>query len=361
MNPITIFFLIMALLGLVDKFFQNRWGIGEAFDSGSALMGGFMVFVMGVYCLGVTVSTNFLPQIHAATEGWFFEPSVLIGIIVDSDMGGYPLCVNTAPDEALGRFAGIAVASTIGTLITFYLPAYISMAEKEDVDRLIEGFLYGIVVLPVTLGISGILFGVAPAVLLKNMIPILAVCLLLLAGLIKKRALTSRVLYLVGRAFTVLSYVAFAMALLSLFFPDRSLMDPSLVADTIVLVFRMTVNIIGALVTMQLLKKILSRQFQALAGKLGINEYSMMGLLLGIPGGIAMIPLLPKMDRKGKILNGAFAVSGFYALGGQMALFAANEPLSCLMCFFFVKLSGGFLALLLANKMEQANKTETPA
>ncbi len=51
MNPITIFFLIMALLGRVDKFFDNKLGLGEPFDNGSALMGGFMVFVMGVYCL----------------------------------------------------------------------------------------------------------------------------------------------------------------------------------------------------------------------------------------------------------------------------------------------------------------------
>ncbi len=355
MNPITIFFLIMALLGLVDKFFDNRWGIGEPFDNGSALMGGFMVFVMGVYCLGVTISTNFLPQITAATEGWFFDPAVLVGIIVDSDMGGYPLCVNIASDEALGHFAGVAVASTIGTLITFYLPAYISMAKSEDVSRLIEGFIYGIVVLPITLGISGLLFGVEPLLLLKNMVPILVICLLLLAGLLKKRNLTTKVLYVVGRAFTILSYIAYAMALLSLFFPDHSLMDPGLVSDTIVLVFRMTVNIIGALVTMQILNKIFSRQFKALADKLGINEYSMMGLLLGVPGGIAMIPLLPKMDRKGKILNGAFAVSGFYALGGQMALFAASEDMRGLLCFFFAKFAGAILALILANKMEKEN------
>lgn len=353
MNPITTFFLIMAILGLIDKFLNNRFGIGESFDSGSAILGEMMVFVMGVYALCVTVSTVYLDAIANATAGWSFDPSIAISSILAADMGAYPIATTIARDPAMGHFAGVAVGSTLGTLLSFYLPAYISSVKGRDIDKLIEGFLYGIVVLPVTLLISGLLFGVAPGLLLKNMLPIIVICAVLLFGLIKHRAVAAKVLFVTGKAATLIVYISFAAGLLSLCFPGHAVLDPQLVADTVVMVFRMTINMIGALVTMNILNKVFAKQFKAMAGMLGINEFSMMGILAGIPGGVAMIPLLPKMDEKGKVLNGAFAISGFYALGGQMALIAAKEPVKGLLIFFFAKFGGAVLAVLLASKMEK--------
>lgn len=344
----------MSLIGLIDKFLNNKFKLGECFDSGAAILGEMMVFVMGIYCFGVTISSNFLDVISSATANWIFDPAVLIGSVLAPDMGSYPVATTIAASPEMGHFSGVAVGSTIGTLISFYLPAYISSVKGKDIDILMEGFLYGIVVLPITLIISGLLYGIGIGPVIKNLCPVLVLCLLLFVGLLRKRDLTTKLLYHFGKVFTVITYFAFVVSLLSLFFPEKSFISASLVETTIVMIFKMTINIIGALVTMEILKRIFSKQFAWAANKLGINEYSMMGILVGIPGGIAMIPLLPKMDHKGKILNGAFAVSGFYALGGQMALVAANETSSSLMIFFFAKLGGGLLAMLLAANMEKA-------
>lgn len=351
MSPISIFFLVMALLGLADKFIGGRLKLADSFDSGMKLIPEFLIFLMGIYCLGPVIVHANQSAIVSATSDWFFDPSIISGSLLATDMGAYPISKALALDSNVGLYSGICIGGSLGTLISFCLPVYIAGSSKEDGKLLTKGFIYGIVVLPVTLIASGFMFGLPAGILFRNLVVVLIVCGLVLAGLFTIPDLTSKVLILLGTMVKIVAYISFVVVMFGLFFPEHAYLDEQIAKDGVVMIAKMGINVAGALVAMNILQRALKNPLAILAERLGMNEYSIMGLIIGMPAGIAMLPILPKMDRKGKILNGAFAVSCHYMLGGQMALVASAEP-DYLMIFFFVKLVGGILALLLANRME---------
>lgn len=352
MNPIVVFLLAMSMIGLVDKFLGNKMGLAESFNEGMGMIGELVVYMPGIYCIGCTLSSQYADKIADWTSGWFFDPSVLVGSILATDLGAYPIAVNIAEYSEIGRFSGIALAGTIGTLISFYLPIYIASVKGEGENALITGFTYGIAGLPVIWFISGIMFGISIHELIGNMIIPFAFCIFIIAGLFKFKRITIKILAGFGKLVRIVMFGSSMLIIIGIFIPEIAVVDNTLVTEAFVIAAKMGVTISGSLITVSLLRRIFSRQFAAASQKLGINEWSMMGMLVGIPGGIAMLPLFPKMDAKGKILNGAFAVSGHYMLGGQMAFLAANEPFNGLLIFFFIKLAGGILGLFIAFFME---------
>ena len=65
-----------------------------------------------------------------------------------------------------------------------------------------------------------------------------------------------------------------------------------------------------------------------------------------------MLPLLSKMNKKGKILNAAFSLSGAFVFGGQLGFIASVNSTS-VTWFVVVKLLAGILGLVIANVMEE--------
>lgn len=85
-----------------------------------------------------------------------------------------------------------------------------------------------------------------------------------------------------------------------------------------------------------------------IADRLGINAYSVVGLIASLATCISMIPMLDKMDQRGKVMNAAFAVSGAFVLGGQLAFMASVEPSSVVSAYMAAKLTGGICAVVAA-------------
>ena len=52
----------------------------------------------------------------------------------------------------------------------------------------------------------------------------------------------------------------------------------------------------------------------------------MVGLIANLVNSVSMLPMLPKMDRRGKLLNAAFSVCGGFVLGGQLVVGAHDHP-----------------------------------
>ena len=75
-------------------------------------------------------------------------------------------------------------------------------------------------------------------------------------------------------------------------------------------------------------------------------QLAAVGLVLSLATSLSMLPLFGKMDRRGRVMNAAFSVSGAFALGGQMAFIASVEPGPVVAAFVCAKLAGGVCALL---------------
>ncbi len=352
MNPLVVFFLAMAIAGVADKFLGGRFGLMAPFENGTKMMAELILYVPGIYCIACTVSAQYAEELTAATSGWIFDPSLIFGGLLATDLGGYSLSMLTASSDVMGRFSGISLAGTIGALISFYLPVYLSTVKGKDADHMILGFTYGVICLPVTLAASALLLGMTASELAGAMVPVIILCAALAVGIFKAKRATIGALTVFGRAVTLFLFGTSVVVIVGIFIPSFALVDEDLAWESVVMVAKMGFTIAGSLITVNILSKIFARQLNKLSKKLGINEWSIMGMLIGLPGGIAMLPIFAKMDRRGQILNGAFAVSGHYILGGQMAYLAANEDMNGMLVYFFVKLSGGILSVIVAGLIE---------
>ncbi len=342
-----------SLLGLIDLILGGRWGLAAEFEQGVAKMGSISLSLVGFYCIGITFIQQNAVAIAEQTAGLPFDPSMLIACLLCSDMGGLPIAQQLAASPELGVFTGALVASGMGALVSFQMPMFLSTIQKEHLPLLMRGFVYGIITLPVGLLVGGLMLGLTLPTLLTNMTPVLLLCAILLVGMKLVPDAMIRFLTRVGRVISVLSYVLFGIVVLGLFVPELTVADQALVQEAAFIALRTVIIVSGGMVFSHLALRFLGGALDALSRLLGVNYASVMGLLLSCPHSMAMVPMYPDMDRKGKIMNAAFSVCGAYLIGGQLAFIIQLVPASAMPAVLANKLLSGISAVALVACMEK--------
>jgi ethanolamine transporter len=118
------------------------------------------------------------------------------------------------------------------------------------------------------------------------------------------------------------------------------------------------VTLTGALSLMYLLTKVLNKPLNALGAKIGISGLSAVSLLGTIVTNASTFGNMNKMDKKGVVLNSAFAVSAAFAVGGHLAFTMAYDS-SYVLPMIVGKLVSGIFALALAFVMYKEPKKES--
>ena len=104
----------------------------------------------------------------------------------------------------------------------------------------------------------------------------------------------------------------------------------------------------GALPLFFVLKKLLSPVLKRLGGKLGVNETSAFGFLTTIGTSVPTFEMMDNMDKKGIVLNSAFAVSASFAFVDHLA-FTVSFNEKYILPMIVGKLISGVLAVVAAN------------
>ena len=104
----------------------------------------------------------------------------------------------------------------------------------------------------------------------------------------------------------------------------------------------------GSFPFMYIVSKLLAKPLKAVSGKIGVNEDSVLGIVSCLVTSATTFGMMDKMDKKGTVLNSAFAVSGAFVLGGHLAFTMAFDE-KYVVPMLVGKLVAGVLALLLAN------------
>ena len=107
------------------------------------------------------------------------------------------------------------------------------------------------------------------------------------------------------------------------------------------------VTLSGALPAMYLLGKLLKKPLGLLGGQIGINETATLALLGTLVTNASTFGVMEKMDRRGVVLNSAFAVSAAFVFGGHLAFTMAFDA-AYVPSMIVGKLISGISALLLA-------------
>ena len=159
-----------------------------------------------------------------------------------------------------------------------------------------------------------------------------------------------RVLAFLGSAVRWLGIALFCAVVLGLFVPGLASAPQQAVAEALIIVAKITAVVCGSLVASSLLLAKCGGALSRLAARLGVNEYAVLGLAASLVSSVSMLPLYPRMDVRGKVMNAAFTVAGAFVLGGQMAFASSVAGGRAMAAYFAAKFAAGALALWLAAR-----------
>ena len=118
------------------------------------------------------------------------------------------------------------------------------------------------------------------------------------------------------------------------------------------------VTLSGALPFMFLVSKLLKKPFNKLGEKIGVNGVSTVALLGNMVTNATTFGLMDKMDKKGTVINSAFAVSAAFTFGGHLAFTMAFDS-SYVLPMIIGKLISGISALILALLLYKKDSFES--
>ena len=339
MNVFVILMLVFAALGLLDEILGGRLGFMPDFEKGLSTMGGLAMSTVGFYAIGISYVQSHAEAFAAAAEHMPFDPSLIVGCLLAPDMGAMGIAQKLAASASIAIFTGSMVSGGLGATVGYQLPVFLAAVKKEEIPELMRGFIFGLIMLPFGLAAGGLMLGLTASELSVNMIPVLALCAVLIAAFLLIPAQTTRFLIILGNGIRILSFLFFGIAIFSVFVPRYAVVDSALVTEMLAC---------GGLVMSHIALDKLRRPIEAIGRFLGVNNESVVGLFLSCTQSLAMLPLFTKMDRRGRILNAAFSVAGAYVVGGQMAFVASLIPPKALTAYMANKMISGILAVALA-------------
>lgn len=347
-NAAIAILLVFAALGALDECLGGRLGVAQEFRRGLGAMGSLCLSTLGIY--SVVLSALADTSVQPGTGALPFDAALPVGFFLASDMGGWALSQALASTPQLAAYAGLLVASTLGCLISFVLPASLGTLQSHEVMGFMQGVLWGVVALPAGLLLGGVLLGLAPLSLLQNWWPVALLCVVLCLALRFVPRACMRALAFVGGAVRVAGIGLFCVVMLGLFVPALAVAGLACVSEALVIVAKVAVVMGGSMVASGLALAKCGRWLAKLAARLGVNEYAVLGLAASLVSSISMLPLYPRMDVRGKVMNAAFTVAGAFVLGGQMAFVSSVADGRAVAAYFVAKLSAGALAVWLAAR-----------
>lgn len=350
MNILIAILLCFAFLGALDKIIGGKLGIAGEFDRGLAAMGPLCLSMSGVYCVAVAALSSHPERIAAWGEVLPFDPSVLAGALLAPDLGGYPIASQLASSSDLAAYSGLLLSSLLGCLISFVLPTSLGSLQSFELEGFMQGILWGIVAMPAALAAGGFFLGLPPASLFANLWPVLFLCLLLCLALRFAPRVCIRILSGLGLFVRAAGILLFCVVAAGVFLPEWSIVPEKLFFEAMTIVFKCTAVVCGSTVACGLLLAHCGRVVDALAGRFGMNRYAVAGFLVSFATSLSMLPLYSRMDPRGKVANAAFAATGAFVFGGQLAFVSSVSVGKVVAAYVICKLVGGVLAILLAMR-----------
>lgn len=356
MNIFTGIMLVFGIIGFADKALSLKWGLSESFDKGLMTMGTMVVPIVGICSVGAEFVERHADAIQSATSGMPFDPSMIIGAILAPDLGGYFIAKAMAATPEILIINGVVLGTLLGQAICFQLPVFLATVDKGDRPSILKGFLVGISLIPIGMLAAEAILRMNFVTFLGQFVPILIICGLVALGLHKIPDSMVRGFSVFGRIVQIFTYILFGLAIFGIFVPKFAMASEESVHTALIILVKSAIIISGCLVLTEMIMKFFRPQLQNLAVKIGVNEISVICMLMNCATSLAILPLFPRMDQKGKMLNAAFSISGAYILGGSMAFVSAVSTGYVVAIFIVAKAISGFLSMYVMHKIYESQK-----
>lgn len=335
-----------ALLGGTDYILGNRFGFGRRFEEAFQLLGSIGLSMAGIICLAPLLSQllgKIVVPLFAALK---LDPG-MFGSILAIDMGGYQMAMDLASDPEIGRFSGIIVSAIFGCTIVFTIPVGMGTIREEDRPFFTKGILLGLIAMPAGLLAGGLLWGLPLGKLLWNCLPVFLISGALLLGLRKKPEAMAGIFRKCSKGIQAIA--AFGLMTGAIQYMTGLELLPGMVAlaEAMEVVCSIAIVMLGSMPLAELLQRLLKVPFAWIGRHTGLNSTSTTGILIGMVSVVPALAMIPRMDKRGKVVNGAFMVCGASAFAAHLGFTVSTEP-EMTAALLAAKLLGGFLGAALA-------------
>ena len=359
MNFLTIIILFFAVLGALDRICGNRFGLGKEFEKGFHLLGTLALSMIGMIVIAPLIAKWLTPVSDFFGNVLHIDPSVLPASFFANDMGAAPLAIEMAQNEALGRFNGLVVASMMGCTISFTIPFALGTVEKKQHKELLLGLLCGIVTIPFGCFVSGLLLHIPLGTLLTDLIPLILFAAIVAVGLILMPDVCVKIFKAFGVLITAAITIGLVFGMINLLAGKEVIRGVAPIEEGGYICLNSAIVLSGMLPFIFVLSKLLAKPLRVVGNKMGIDEASVLGMFSSLVMSATTFENMKKMEKKGVMLNGAFAVSGAFALGDHLAFTMAFDG-AYILPVVVGKLISGFLGVLFAYILfSRRDKKET--
>ncbi len=337
-----------SIIGGIDKIFNNRLGLGKKFDEGIRGIGDLALTIIGIYCLSPIISNLLAPILEPFANLIHTNPSVFISSILAPDLGGYSASIGISSSENIGTFNGLILSSMLGTTLSFTLPIALGFISDDDFDCFVKGVLAGITTIPLGMVVGGIMMGIGAREIFQNIYPVVIFVGLIIFGLYKAKLKMIRIFKIIGNFVVKLSSLGLILGIFNYFFDWQILPGMLSIEEGAIIILKIGIILSGAYSMFYLISNALEKSLSKIESRTGLDQYSILGIFSSLANCIPMLGIYDKMNTRGKILNAAFAVSGSFVFGGQLAYISSVSP-STVNPFIVSKLVAGLSAVFMAT------------
>ena len=210
-----------------------------------------------------------------------------------------------------------------------------------------KGILCGIVTIPLGVLAGGLTAGFPLVMVLRNLVPIVIIALLIALGLWKAERAMIRGFGFFGKAVVAVITVGLAAAIVETLTGWVLIPGMAPISEGFQTAGSIAIVLAGAFPLVYVITKVLKKPLMKLGGVLGINDTAAAGLVASLANSIATFSMVKDMDRRGKVVNIAFAVSAAFVFGDHLGFTAGFAP-EMLPAVIVGKLTGGITAVLVA-------------
>ena len=336
-----------ALVGALDRIFGNRWGLGKEFEEGILAMGSLALAMVGIVSLAPVLAGVLKPVVVPVYTFLGADPAMFAGTILACDMGGGALAEQMTADPQAAALGGVITGSMLGATLVFTIPVAMGILREEDRADMAKGILCGIVTIPLGVLAGGLTAGFPVGMVLRNLIPIVLIAALIALGLWRAEGAMVRGFGLFGKLIIALVTVGLAAAIVEALTGYVVIPGMAPVSEGFETVGTIAILLAGAFPLVFVLTKLLRKPLMAAGKLLGINDAAAAGLVASLANSIATFGLVKDMNRRGKVVNMAFAVSAAFVFGDHLGFTAGFAP-EMIGPMIVAKLAGGISSVAVA-------------
>jgi len=347
MSAITVVILAFSLFGAFDYLIGNKISIGKEFGKAFSLFAPMALSMLGMIVVAPAIGAWLTPIFDGFYDLFNVGPSIIPASLFANDMGGMSLAQAIARSSDIGSYNAFVISSMMGCVISFTIPFSIGLAPEDRHKELFFGLLCGIATIPIGSLVAGAICRINIFALLVDLLPLIVIAIIITFALIFAPRICIK-------CFTVLGFFMRALAIVGLvcsIFTFLTKIEISPYFDSFenaaFICANACVTLSGALPLMFIATKLLNRPLSKVGALIGVNDVSTLSLLGSLVTNASTFGVSEKMDKKGLVINSAFAASASFVFGSHLAFTMAFDA-NYVFPMIIGKLISGVCAVILA-------------